>query len=132
MDDEITGMYQVAKVLEGLDEEARARVIRWAADKFGVDLRQPIDVDEEAVESTNETMLGSVDPDKLAAAREARAASASGEAASSPKLQVKPASSLEDAEAPPPRDPGKPSFMDTSYRIFSGKQQLKKAKDENK
>lgn len=132
MDDEITGMYQVAKVLEGLDEDARARVIRWAADKFGVDLGQPMEIDEEAVESTNETMLGSVDPEKVAAAREAREASASGEGASPPALQVKPASSLEETEAAPPRDPGKPSFMDTSFRMFSGKQQLKKTKDESK
>jgi hypothetical protein len=125
MDDEITAMFQVAKILEGLDEETRARVVRWAADKFGVDLGQAID--DEDVESTDETMLGGIDPEKVAAAKAARA---SGDD-SAPKLQVKPASSLEPEEAPPERDPDKPSFLDTSFRMFSGKQELKKKKEEN-
>jgi len=124
MDDEITGMFQVAKVLEGLDEEARARVIRWAADKFGVDLGQPMEDDEEAIESTDQTRFQGVDPAKVAAAKAAR------ESAATPKLQVQPASSLEDTEAPPDRDPDKPSFMDTSFRMFSGKKELKKSKDD--
>ena len=48
MDDEITGMFQVAKILEELVEDARARVLRWAADKFGVDLGQlAVEADEE-------------------------------------------------------------------------------------
>lgn len=38
MDDEITGMFQVAKILDALDEPARARVLRWAADKYDIDL----------------------------------------------------------------------------------------------
>jgi len=126
MDDEISGMFQVAKILEELDEEARARVVRWAADKFGVDLGQPMEPDEEAIGSTHETMLGNVDPKKAAAAKSLR--ELAGE--STPDLEVKPASSLEQEEAPPPRDPSKPSFMDTSFRMFSGKQQLKKAKDD--
>ncbi len=41
MDDEVTVMFQIAKTLEELDEESRARVIRWAADKYGVDVGQP-------------------------------------------------------------------------------------------
>ena len=57
MDDEITGMFQVGKVLEGLDEEARARVLRWAADKFAIDLGQPVEAEEEAVESPDQTMF---------------------------------------------------------------------------
>jgi len=125
MDDEITAMFQVAKILEGLDEETRARVVRWSADKFGIDLGQAMD--DEDVESTDETMLGGIDPEKVAAAK---AASESGDD-SAPKLQVKPASSLEPEEAPPERDPDKPSFLDTSFRMFSGKQELKKKKDEN-
>lgn len=126
MDDEISSMFQVAKILEGLDEEARARVVRWAADKFGVDLGQPMEGDEDALEATDETMLGGIDPEKVAAAKSLR--DLAGE--SEPELEVKPASSLEETEAPPKRDPSKPSFMDTSFRMFSGKQQLKKEKDE--
>lgn len=126
MDDEISSMFQVAKILEELDEEARARVVRWAADKFGIDLGQPPEGDEDAVEATDETMLGGVDPEKVAAAKSLRDLAGESKA----KLEVKPASTLEKAEAPPKRDPSKPSFMDTSFRMFSGKQELKKAKDE--
>lgn len=125
MDDEITGMFQIAKVLEGLDEEARARVLGWAADKFGIDLGQPM-VDDEAVEATDETMFMGVDPEKVAAAEVARQA----EHAAAPKLEVQPASTLDETEAPPQRDPEKPSFMDTSFRVYSGKKQLKKTKDD--
>ena len=124
MDDEITGMFQVAKVLEGLDEEARARVIRWAADKFGIDLGQPMEVDEEAIESSDQTRFMGVDPDKVAAAKVAREA----EHAAAPKLEVQAASTLDETGAPPERDPEKPSFLDTSFRMYSGKKQLKKAK----
>ncbi len=127
MDDEITGMFQVAKVLEGLDDEARARVLRWAADKFAIDLGQPIEVDEEGVESSDQTRFIGVDPDKVAAAKAAHEA----EHAAVPKLEVQPASTLEETEAPPERDPEKPSFMDTSFRMYSGKKSLKKAKDEH-
>jgi len=128
MDDEITGMFQVGKVLEGLDEEARARVLRWAADKFDIDLGQPVEAEEEAAESTDEkTMFMRVDPEKVAAAKAAREA----EHAVAPKLQVQPASTLEETEKPTERDPGKPSFLDTSFRMYSGKKDLKKAKDEN-
>ena len=125
MDDEITGMFQIAKVLEGLDEEARARVVRWAADKFGIDMGQPME-DDEAVESTDETMFLGVDPEKVAAVKAAREA----EAAAAPKLEVQPASTLDETEAPPERDPEKPSFLDTSFRMYSGKKQLKKAQDD--
>ena len=127
MDDEITGMFQVGKVLEGLDEEARARVLRWAADKFDIDLGQPVEAEEEAAESTDGTMFMGVDPEKVAAAEAAPEA----EHAVAPKLQVQPASTLEEPNAPPEKDPDKPSFLDTSFRMYSGKKDLKKAKDEN-
>ena len=127
MDDEITGMFQVGKVLEGLDEEARARVLRWAADKFAIDLGQPVEAEEEAVESPDQTMFIGVDPEKVAATKSAREA----EHAVAPKLQVQPASTLEETEKPTERDPGKPSFLDTSFRMHSGKKDLKKTKDEN-
>ncbi|MGD8329094.1 MAG: hypothetical protein PVJ49_06625 [Acidobacteriota bacterium] len=96
MDDEIDAMSQVVRILEELDEEARARVVRWAADRYGVDVGQSVDLDGE----------------------------------SGPEHQVRPSSGPDKAETPPPRDPSKPSFMDTSFRMFSGKQQLKKAKDD--
>ena len=127
MDDEITGMFQVGKVLEGLDEEARARVLRWAADKFAIDLGQPVEAEEEAVESPDQTMFIGVDPEKVAAAP----AGSEAEQAVAPKLQVQPASTLEETDAPPEKDPDKPSFLDTSFRMYSGKKDLKKTKDEN-
>lgn len=126
MDDEITGMFQVAKVLEGLDEAARARVIRWAADKFGIDLGQPMDVDEGGIESSDKTMFMGVDPEKVAAAKAARET----ERAAAPNLDVQSASTIDETEAPPERDPDKPSFMDTSFRMYSGKKKLKKAKND--
>lgn len=126
MDDEITGMFQVAKVLEGLDEQARARVLRWAADKFGIDLGQPREDAEQAIESTDETMFMGVDPEKVAAAKAARDA----EHAVAPKLEVQSASTLDETGAPPERDPEKPSFMDTSFRMHSGERQLKKTKND--
>ena len=70
--------------------------------------------------------LVGVDPEKVAAAKAAREA----EHAAAPRLDVQPCSTLEDIEAPPERDPEKPSFMDTSFRMYSGKKDLKKAKDE--
>ncbi len=129
MDDEITGMYQIAKVLEDLDDEARARVLRWAAEKFGVDLGlAPLDESGEIDDSDHTRFMGA-DPAKLEAARAARVAE-SGDAAAAPKLEVQPASSLDEpAEAPPERDPGKPSFLDTQFRMHSGKQQLKRSKE---
>ena len=91
MDDEITGIYQVAKILDTLDEEARARVIRWAADKYDIDLTVPL-----------------ADADVAAAAERTH------------------------AEAPPEKkDPEKPSFLDTQFRMHAGKKQLKKKKDED-
>ena len=134
MDDEITGMHEIAKVLEDLDEEARARVIRWAAEKFGVDLRLAPSDESGDIEDSDHTRFMGVDPDKLEAAREARAGQVaeSRDVAAAPKLEVQPASSLDKpAEAPPERDPEKPSFMDTQFRIFSGKQELKKSKKED-
>lgn len=127
MDDEITGMFQIAKILDEMDEETRGRVVRWAADKYGIDLGQ-ID-DDEGLDSGEQVMFGSVDPDKVAAAKAARE-TAREEEKSAPKLEVKPASSLESTEAPPERDPEKPSFLDTSFRMFSGKQILKKEKEQ--
>ncbi len=125
MDDEITGMFQVAKILENLDENARARVLRWAADKYGIDLGQRAAevADEEDAESTDKTMLRSVDPKKVAGEEQA---------AEDSQLEVKPASSLEHDETPPERDPERPSFLDTSFRMYSGKKKLKKTKDEKK
>ena len=106
MDDEITGMFQIAKILDDLDEDARGRVLRWAADKYGLDLGQlPAEAGEKEADPTDETV-------------------------SAPQLEVKPASTLEPDEAPPERDPERPSFLDTSFRMYSGKQQLKKTKDE--
>jgi len=142
MDDEITGMFQIAKVLDQLDGSARARVIRWAADKYGVDLGQ-LDDPEHDVESADQTMFIGVDPAKVAAARAARDAAAagpgatdSGAAASGPAAEpaAEPASTAAAPaapEAPPPRDPERPSFLDTSFRMQSGKQHLKKAKEQN-
>jgi hypothetical protein len=134
MDDEITGMFQIAKVLDQLDGSARARVIRWAADKYGVDLGQ-LDDPEHDVESADQTMFIGVDPAKVAAARAARDAAAAdpsaadpGAAASGPAAE--PASTPAAPEAPPPRDPERPSFLDTRFRMHSGKQHLKKAKEE--
>jgi len=134
MDDEITGMFQIAKVLDQLDENARARVIRWAADKYGVDLGQ-LDAAEHDVESTDQTMFIGVDPAKVAAARAARAATVagpgdgdSGSAASGPAAE--PPSTPAAAGPPPQRDTERPSFLDTSFRMYSGKQHLKKAKEE--
>ncbi len=130
MDDEITGMFQVAKILENLDENARARVLRWAADKYGIDLGQRAAevADEEDAESTDKTMLRSVDPEKVAAAKEG----GEEQAAEDSQLEVKPASSLEHDETPPERDPERPSFLDTSFRMYSGKKKLKKTTDEKK
>ena len=65
-DDEITRMFQVAKILDDLDQEARARLLRWAADKYGIDMGQPAPED---VESTDQTISGGVEPDRVAAAR---------------------------------------------------------------
>jgi len=70
MDDEITGMYQLAKIFDGLDEEARARLIRWAADKYGVDVGQPKAAGAAAFD--DQSMFMEVDPEKVAAARVAR------------------------------------------------------------
>ncbi len=125
MDDEITGMFQVAKILQNLDENARARVLRWAADKYGIDLGQRAAevADEEDAESTDKTMLRSVDPKKVAGEEQA---------AEDSQLEVKPASSLEHDETPPERDPERPSFLDTSFRMYSGKKKLKKTTDEKK
>ena len=130
MDDEITGMFQVAKILDELDEEARSRVLRWAADKYGIDLGQLV-AEEDDAESTDETRFLGVDLDKAAAAKDARE-EASAEQGEAPKVEVKPASSLEPEEAPPERDPERPSFLDTSFRMYSGKKELKKTKDEKK
>ena len=128
MDDEITGMYQIAKILEDLDNESRARVIRWAAEKFGVNLAPAPLAESGTIDDSDHARFMSVDPDKLEAARAARVAGG-GDAAAAPTLEVQPASSLDaSAEAPPERDPEKPSFLDTQFRMFSGKQQLKKTK----
>ena len=82
------------------------------------------------IDDSDHTRFMGVDPDKLEAAREARAESLD-ESRETAKLEVKPASSLEEpAEAPPDRDPEKPSFMDTQFRMFSGKQELKKKKSD--
>ena len=129
MDDEITGMYQVTKILDDLDEAARARVLRWAADKYGIDLGQlAAKADEEEAESADETNFRGVDPGKVAAAKQA----GEEQAAAAPQLEVKPASTLEPEEAPPERDPERPSFLDTSFRMYSGKKELKKTKGEKK
>ena len=126
MDDEITGMFQVAKILDDLDEAARAWVLRWAADKYGIDLGQlDAGADEESAESSDQVMFLGVDPENAAAAKQAR----EGQAAEAPQLEVKPASTLEPDEAPPKRDPERPSFLDTSFRMYSGKKELKKTKD---
>jgi len=129
MDDEITGMFQIAKILDDMDDETRSRVVRWAADKYGVDLGQVLAAGEEEGESTDQTMFLGVDPEKVAAAKAARDADRAEEQASAPNLEVKPASTMESTEVPPERDPEKPSFLDTSFRMYSGKQQLKKEKD---
>lgn len=126
MDDEVTAMFQVAKILEGLDEEARARVVRWAADKFGVDVGQSVDIDERAMGSTDETMRGAVDPDGVAAAPAGR------ESDDAPESAAESTASAGEDQAPPRRDPSKPLFMDTSFRMFSGKKELKKAKGDKK
>ena len=94
MDDEITGMHEISKILDNLDDEARARVIRWAAEKFGVDLRlAPLD-ESAAIDDSDHTRFMGVDPDKLEAARDARAAQVAEtrDAAVAPKLEVQPAS----------------------------------------
>ena len=128
MDDEITGMHEISKILEDLDDKARARVIRWAAEKFGVDLGQPPLGESGAIDDSDHTRFMGVDPDKLEAARAAQVAE-SPDAAAAPKLEVQPASSLDKpTEVPPQRDPEKPSFLDTQFRMFSGKQELKKTK----
>ncbi len=131
MDDEITGMYQIAKILEDLDDVARARILRWAAEKFDVDLGLALDGTDDVDDSDHTRFMG-VDPDKLEAARAARTAQAAEnrDAAAAPKLEVQPASSLDQPEeAPPEHDPDKPSFLDTQFRMFSGKKELKKTKD---
>ena len=128
MDDEITSMFQVGKILDALDEEARGRVVRWAADKYGIELGQTNVAAEEAAESPESTMFASVDPEKMAALKAGREAKA--EATTSPNLEVQPASTLEPDESPPPRDPERPSFLDTSFRMHSGKKELKKAKND--
>ena len=128
MDDEITGMYQMAKILDGLDEQARGRLIRWAADKYGVDVGQSADLDDGAVDAAARSVFMEVDPDKVAAARAARA---SGETSAAVAAKLG-AMTPEPDDAPPQRDPGKPSFLDTSFRMYSGKRELKKAKDEKK
>jgi hypothetical protein len=127
MDDEITGMFQIAKILDGMDEETQARVVRWAADKYGIDLGQAAEQDE-GIDTGEQVMIGGVDPEKLAAAKAAKEAARAEEQAA-PKLEVKPASTMESTEAPPERDPEKPSFLDTSFRMYSGKQILKKEKE---
>lgn len=38
MDSEIEAMSAIAKALSGLDDETRARVLRWATDRFGAGL----------------------------------------------------------------------------------------------
>ncbi len=132
MDDEVTVMFQIAKTLEGLDEDSRARVIRWAADKFGVDVGQPA-AGEEAMGTGSETMFIGVDPEKVAAARAARdAAAGKSDGATDGARGAAPASAPPADEPPPDRDPEKPSFLDTSFRMYSGKKELKKAKDEGK
>ena len=129
MDDEITGMFQIGKILDELDDEARARVLRWAADKYGIDLGQlAAEADEEEAASSDKTMFQGVDPDKVAAAEQAREE----QAAEARQLEVKPASTIESGEAPPERDPERPSFLDTSFRMYSGKKELKKTKGEKK
>ena len=131
MDDEITGMYQIAKVLEDLDDEARARVIRWAAEKLGVDLGLAPLGASGAIDDSEHTRFMGVHPDKLEAARQARAAQVAEtrDAPAAPKVGVQPVSSLDEpAEAPPGRDPEKPSFLDTQFRMLSGKQQMKKTR----
>ena len=130
MEDEITGMFQIAKILDALDEPARARVLRWAADKYGIDLGQIAAEDEDAEASDRVMSLG-VDPEKVAAAKQAREGQAT-EGAAAEQLEVKPASTLESVETPPERDPERPSFLDTSFRMHSAKKELKKAKDEKK
>ena len=122
MDDELSSMFQVAKVLEKLDEDSRARVVRWAADKYGVDLGQPADGEFDP-DATDRTMVADVSPEKVAAnnaAREQRLHEAKDARKSAP---------AEASDKPPERDPEKPSFMDTSFRMYSGKQLLKKEKD---
>lgn len=128
MDDEISGMFQIAKVLDQLDETARGRVIRWAADKYGVDLGQHAGAERD-VEATDQTMFIGVDPAKVAAARAARDATAAGPSGADSGSTAS-APEVEPPAAPPQRDPERPSFLDTSFRMYSGKQQLKKAKEE--
>jgi len=41
-DPEIKSMGEIAAALEGLDVEARRRVLDWSANKFGIDLGRPI------------------------------------------------------------------------------------------
>jgi len=76
-------------------------------------------------------MFLGADPDKAAAAKQAREGQAA-EGAAVRQLEVEPASTLESVEAPPERDPDRPSFLDTSFRMYSAKKELKKAKDESK
>lgn len=133
MDDEVTVMFQIGKTLEGLDEESRARVIRWAADKFGIDLGQAASADEETTAKGSDTMFIGVDPEKMAAAKAARDSAegkASRASAGTGSGDTAPTPSTE--EPPPQRDPEKPSFLDTSFRMYSGKKELEKAKDEGK
>lgn len=40
-DPELTAMTALADALNGLEDDARARVLRWAADRFGVTLGKP-------------------------------------------------------------------------------------------
>ena len=131
MDDEISGMYQVAKILEGLDEDARARVIRWAADKYDIDLNTPLDSGERAAD---EVTFMDVDADKVAAAK---AAGEGGESEAEsgefqPKVEVEPASILGGETQLPPakKDPEKPSFLDTQFRMYAGKKRLKKEQED--
>lgn len=130
MDDEVGVMFQVGKTLEGLDEDARARVIRWAADKFGVDVGQPLAADDELIDNSGQTAFMSVDAEKVAAAKAARD---SGEATAAVVAKLEPdAVRVEPDEPPPDRNPEKPSFLDTSFRMYSGKKELKKAKGDKK
>ena len=128
MDDEVTVMFQLGKTLEALDEESRARVIRWAADKFGVDVGQPFASGEQALGTEHQTMFIGIDPEKVAAAKAARE---SGESKIAASGRLSP-ESVAVEETPPARDPDKPSFLDTSFRMYSGKKELRKAKDEAK
>ncbi len=128
MSDEVSVMFEIGKKLEPLDEDSRARVIRWAADKYGVDVGQPAAIEAGASGDDQQTMFIGVDPEKLAAAKAARESGAKSPAGAHTASPPAPAAD----EPPPQRDPDKPSFLDTSFRMYSGKKELRKAKGQAK